>query len=368
MKILEYKYNDEVWDFQKICFGDINLIVGDSGSGKTRLLNTIFNFGSNVAQSKLRGVSAWSTVLEVNGDQYHWDVSTTKKDNVVIVEREKLLLNGKVILERNTDEFVFGDAPPLPKLPKNIFSVSILREEEIIKPLYDGFTQILRRKFFEDALVKNSSIYAVSRQSLENIGNKQDLNELFTQELGLNPKLYILSKFFPEIYDEIISQFQDIFEFVSDVAILDSSTFDLVNIPGRAPLFCIKEQNVDKWIRLDEFSSGMQKVLLILTDLLTLPDSSIYLSDEYENSLGIGAINFLPELLFSKNLNAQILMTSHHPYIIGKIPVENWYVVHRNGSNVNFTFGEELIERYGVSSHEKYLQLINDPIYGEGIS
>jgi predicted GTPase len=98
MKILEYKFSDEIWDFQKICFQDINLIVGDSGSGKTRLLNTIFNFGYNVAQSKLRGVSSWNLVLDVDGEEYRWDVSTTKEDNTLIVERERLFLNDKLLL------------------------------------------------------------------------------------------------------------------------------------------------------------------------------------------------------------------------------------------------------------------------------
>jgi predicted ATP-dependent endonuclease of OLD family len=111
----------------------------------------------------------------------------------------------------------------------------------------------------------------------------------------------------------------------------------------------------------------MQKALLILTDLLTLPDKSIYLIDEYENSLGVTPINVLPNLLLSETINIQIFVTSHHPYIISKFPVENWYVAHRKGAIVSFASGKELAQRYSTSSQEKYIQLINDPFYSEGI-
>ncbi len=366
MKIRDYSFEMDNWRIDNVRFQDLNLIVGDSGSGKTRLLNTIFNFGSYVANRKLKGVSSWDITLDVDGTIYHWQISSTKIDNSIVVENEILRLDGELLVSRDLDNFLFcGD--PLPKLQKDNLSVTILQEEDLIKPLYDGFTNILRRRFFEDDLRKNSSIYAVSRHMLETIGEKQDLKELFRVETGLNPKLFILERFFTDIYNEIVSFFMNTFEFISEVSIRDSGSFELDNIPGRAPIFCIKEHNVDEWIRLDELSSGMQKVLLVITDLLTMPRGGIYILDEYENSLGTSAINFLPELLLHKEIDNQIILTSHHPYIIGKFPVSNWYITSRKGPNVSFTFGEILSERYNVSSQEKYLQLLNDPKYSEGI-
>ena len=58
-------------------------------------------------------------------------------------------------------------------------------------------------------------------------------------------------------------------------------------------VFSIKEKAVNKLVGIHDLSSGMQKVLLLLTDIITLPGDWIYLVDEYENSLGINAINFL---------------------------------------------------------------------------
>lgn len=366
MKIFKYEYCGPEWKMHEIRFQKINLIVGDSGTGKTRLLNTIFNLGSFVAQRKLGSGGGWNLSLGIDEDKYLWKVNTIKKGNEVIVENEELFQNEKPIIERGKDKFLFK-GKPLPKLPRNEMSLSILREDEAIKPLYDGFSRVLRRSFFRDALAQNSGIFAVNRQLLEKLGGESDLYELYKANLPLNPKLYVLSSYFPAIYNKIIDYYREIFEFITEVQIRDSSDFDLLNVPGRAPVFCIKEGNIDEWLRLDQLSSGMQKVLLILTDLFSLPGGGIYLVDEYENSLGIGAIDFLPDLLFGEDFDVQIIITSHHPYIINNIPVENWFVAHRKGRDVQFAYGEKLVARYNISSQGKYIQLLNDPFYSEGI-
>jgi hypothetical protein len=367
MKILDYEFSSADWKFNKVNFQNVNLIVGDSGAGKTRLLNTMFNLGVYVAQSKLGvGDSHWKLKLEVGKDNYFWEVTTLRNNNESSVQSETIYLNDTLILKRGDGEIVFN-GQTLPKLPRDMLSVSTLKEEGSIRPLYQGFSRIMRRNFFTDELEESSGIYAVNQQLLNQIGEKRDIYELYKANLGLNPKLYILNVFFPEIYEKILIYFKDAFQYIRDIAILDSSQFNLLNVPGNAPIFCIKETHVDKWVQLPDLSSGMQKALLILTDLFTQPKDGIYLIDEYENSLGVGPINLLPNLLFSENINTQIFITSHHPYIISKFPVENWFVAHRRGSEVSFSYGDDLVNKYSVSVQDKYIQLINDPLYSEGI-
>jgi len=133
------------------------------------------------------------------------------------------------------------------------------------------------------------------------------------------------------------------------------------------PVFCIKEKNISQWISSRDISSGMQKIFLLILDTYLLQDSGILLIDEYENSLGINAINFLPDLINSINTKCQFIITSHHPYIINSIPIESWKVFHRNGMHVHITNGIDLKERYSNSSQEYFVQLINDPLYIGGI-
>lgn len=367
MKILTYEFESAGWKFNKFSLQNVNLIVGDSGAGKTRLLNTIFNLGACVAQSKLRsGRGNWKIAISANQQEYSWDVTTREENDKVFVEQETLLLNGEPIIERKGNILKYKGSES-PKLTTNQMSISILKEEELIKPLFDGFSKILRRKFFMGEPNDNSSIFAVNEKSLDKLGEKKDLFEIYKSELGLNPRLYLLQKYFLDIYEKVITYFREAFPFVTKVEILDSSVFDQLSLPGRVPIFCITEQNVDNWIRLDDLSTGMQKTLLILTDLFSLPDDTIYLIDEYENSLGMSAINTLPNVLFSEDIKLQILVTSHHPYIISKFPVENWYIAHRKGSDVVFEYGDSLVKKYGASSQDKYIQLLNDPNYMEGV-
>jgi energy-coupling factor transporter ATP-binding protein EcfA2 len=367
MKILDYEFSEKYWKFQKVEFQNINLIVGDSGSGKTRLLNTMFNLGSQVAKKHLGGVSTWKLTLGVGNDLYKWNVSTTLEENKVVVGEEYLFLNDRQILEREKQDYTFNGNASV-KLPKNEMSISTLREEQLIKPLFDGFSRMLRRRFFADELEKLSSFWAANDKVLMKIGESKDLSELYKADPPLNYRLFVLQRYFPNLYEKIVSTFKSSFEFIEAAKIMSSDKLDSLELPfSSVPIFCVRERSVDKWIRLDELSSGMQKTLLVITDLFALPKDIIYLIDEYENSLGVGPINILPNILFSGEVEYQVFVTSHHPYIITSFPVGNWYIAHRKGSVVSFTYGKELESRYGVSKQDQYLQLINDPIYSEGI-
>ena len=185
--------------------------------------------------------------------------------------------------------------------------------------------------------------------------------------MNLNCRLYVLSLHFKHVYEQICSEFKAVFPFVSQVKLLDVEDFGIhVPVPGIVPVFALKEKTIDKWVPLREFSSGMQKVLLMLTDLFLLPgEGGVYLIDEYENSLGINAINFFPSILLEADNPSQFIITSHHPYIINKVPVKSWFVLHRTGPNVTIKYGDELEERFGKSRQQAFIQLINDPFYVE---
>ena len=365
MKILDYKFSNPDWEIGEASFQDFNLIIGDSGTGKTRLLNTLFNIGRFVVQKKIGNDGHWEIALQVGKDSYSWEVTMATDNGVSFVEYELLSLNGETLLERSAEETIFKGQHR--SIPQDEMSISHLRAENVIKPLYDGFARIIRRKFFTDDSEKNAGVVFVDYRALDALGKRKDLLVLFREDLGLNPKLYILSTYFPDLYQKIVDFYTDIFPFITDMKVLDGSEVDLKNFGGNIPLLCIKEKSVSKWLPLMELSSGMKKALLLLTDLVTLPKGTIYLIDEYENSLGIGPVDLLPNFLLSEDIDIQLFVTSHLPHLISKVPVEHWYIAHRKGANVSFRYGEDLVERYGISSQEKYIQLLNDPWYNEGV-
>ncbi len=103
--------------------------------------------------------------------------------------REVLYLNDKKIIERDKDNFLFEGRETI-KLPKNEMSITTLREEPLIKPLYDGFSRILRRRFFADDIERNSAFQVMNKKHMSEIGLKNDLEELYKADLGLNLGLF----------------------------------------------------------------------------------------------------------------------------------------------------------------------------------
>lgn len=370
MRIINYEYTSLVpggLSFSKIELGKINLFVGDTASGKTRLLNTIFNLGSAITGQRQFGpLSMWKLTFDHQGIKYGWHIRTdTSPEGKPIVIQEHLWQqtdSSKItIVQRTPEIFSFGGSK-LPKLGSDRLSISVLKEEDSIRPLYEAFSLILRRYFHADAL---SSVMPVTVPNPEFF--QRSLNTLFelhVMDLPLNLKLYQLTKNFPDIYKNICDNFVNVFPSIKDVDIKDFKELTpSATLPGPTPVLCIKERNSKKWISIDQLSSGMQKVLLILTDTLSLPDGAMYLIDEYENSLGVSAIDFLPSFIISLEKDIQFIITSHHPYIINKIPVENWLVFNRKGGKVTIRYGQSNIDVYGRSRQESFIKLINDPFY-----
>jgi AAA15 family ATPase/GTPase len=370
MKMLNYKYwssGDDRWEISDIELKKLNLVVGDSGSGKTRFLNTFFNLGRFATGTKKSGDGCWKVRFEINGSFYSWEIENRIKENGEwFVDRELLIdeskKNGPPIIERTSDSFQFN-GEKIPKLKKDSSSIELLEDEELVKPIKEGFGNILRRNFSSDELDRAVRLEMITNDLLD-----QDIQTIFHRDVGLNIKLYYLSEKNPTLFKSICDRFLEIFPFVRNYKMHTLKDYKSnFPAPGLFPILSIKEKNVDIWIPLERFSSGMQKVLLLITDCHFFPESSICLIDEYENSLGINAINFFPTYLSEIDKDIQFIITSHHPYIINSIPANNWLVFHRKGHQVIVQYGDKNLERFGKSKQQRFIQLVNDPFYLEGV-
>lgn len=370
MKILKYKYSDGPgggWDYSWIQFRKANLLVGESGSGKTKLLNTIFNIGGLVAKSTAsRG--SWEIEVEISKVRYIWKYlnisgNVINQESLVSISNEK----EDQIVVRTAEEFIFN-GNKLPKLSGQISALSLLKEEDSIKPLYEGFTKIARRNFFSDELERACALSNIPGEVHRKLTEKKDIS-FITLEIPLSARLQLLKEFFKDDYDQLCQYYKSIFRNIESFDFANLETVHPeVHIENSAKIrvFSIKEKAVNKLVGIHDLSSGMQKVLLLLTDIITLPGDWIYLVDEYENSLGINAINFLPDFLVQYGKDNQFIITTHHPYLINNMPIKDWLVFNRTGSNVNVIYGNQLEERLGKSSQQAFLKLINDPIYTGG--
>lgn len=367
------KQSDE-WEFEETTLNNVNLIVGASGSGKTRYLNTIFNISSFIARGQEQGESfrpgSWRLTVKTEEYEYiyEYDAVIINGKNQIkkeVVKRKRMGSQEEldVLIDRTPDNFIFCENP-LPKLQLDKPGITLLKEEEKISPLYETFSKVQIRKFNDEEL-KDALVYQNVTPELLNLSKSNDgLLALWKSQSALSAKLFLLKEKFPEQYNLIVGAFKQVFTSIKDceVAILENPPIS-IQVKGVVPVFLIREEKVDKTIPSPELSSGMQKVLLILADIITLPKGSIYIIDEYENSLGINAIDFLPEFLAAHSTNIQFFVTTHHPYLINSMPMKTWRVFHRDGSKVFIKGGAEFEQKYGKSKQKAFVQLINDPFY-----
>lgn len=376
MRLIEYHYQDvdkPGWNFDAIKFKNTNLLVGNTATGKSRLLNTIFNLG-RFAVSKDFKHGDWCVKFEHNSTIYKWELRTEKRldlpelggitqDNIWKLEDD----NWVPIVARNQHFFSYK-GNTLPKLSLQETAISLLQEEDDISPIYEGFTTIQRRLFSVDALNKVTNLNTIPVRIIQGLEASKDIKILFQADMNLSANLFLLSKYFKNIFQQIISRYKQVFPFVEEARITDLSKLEPnLGMPGNVPVFTIRERGSEEWVTVNELSSGMQKVLLILTDLFILPKHGVYIIDEYENSLGINAIDFFPEFILDLDKEMQFFVTSHHPYIINEIPVQDWYIFHREGMQVSVKQGEEVAGRFAKSRQQAFIQLINDPFYRLGV-
>ncbi|WP_187149405.1 AAA family ATPase [Treponema endosymbiont of Eucomonympha sp.] len=367
---MEYQTNDK-FCFDIVTFAQVNLLVGDSGTGKTRFLNSLFNFFTQLVSDKVLFNGKWDVDFESNRIIYNYKLYVTpsvKTPREKMIVSETLTKNEIALFRRENGTITWNDMI-MPKLSSDKTCFALLEDDEI-GALYADIKKIIARRFYGDELNKNFQLGTVVSNAPNNPvpPHIKTIENLAVEPIDFHNKMYILQQISPNNYKKTVDFIRSAFPFI-----IDASVQNLVkvmpNFQGalNTHVFCIKEYNIDKWIVCNNISSGMQKLFLLILDTILLQNGGILLIDEYENSLGVSAINFFPDLIASASQDCQFIITSHHPYIINRIPIESWKIFHRDGMNVHITSGIDLKEKYSRSRQDHFIQLINDPLYNGGI-
>jgi ABC-type Na+ transport system ATPase subunit NatA len=367
------------WELAPMEFGDVNLLVGVSGVGKTKILEAIRSLqkialGDNSSHQYTNGVE-WNITFSMssnsvciwNGkfnivesvtsipnelDDRTW--LSTRKNNHRL-EIEELYLDGNPIACRNGDGTIKFENQMMPKLLPAESVIKIFESEDRIAPISNAL------KLIFDSQAQRSEKW-VSFSPLEQINNLS-LSEIRSIHCALPDKLGLLWVNDRALFDRIKSNFIEVFSQVENLA--EHSKFEWHEKARPVFLLELKEIGVDRWITQSNLSMGMLKTLAHIVEIHLLSEGSILLIDEFENSLGINCIDVVTELLNDRK-DIQFIITSHHPYIINKIPMQYWKIITRKGSIVTATDATDYEELSG-SRHKVFTQLINLPDYTEGI-
>lgn len=365
LKKISIKNNVTGWNAKEIVFDDyLTLFVGASGVGKTQILRAVKDISSIAKGGSINGLE-WDVTFVCSNKTYQWrgrfataDEDKTnyfKKDRQgYTVRNESLLCGEQVIINRLDEQIRFRDKLTV-KLDPSKSVIALLKEEDEIEPVYSAFSQIFELKN-DNYGIRISPFLSKKRDEIK------ELHQIYESKF-LTPieKLFLLRKGGFNQFETIKIFFTEIFPHVEDIDFSMEQLFD----DTLYPVLKMKEKGVDAWIMQDCISSGMFRTLSQITFLVLAQEGDVILIDEFENGLGVNCINQLAEQILGTEQDLQVIITSHHPYIINSIPFKNWKVVTRECSDVKIMTADEL--KIGKHSHhEAFMQLIQTRAYRTG--
>ena len=366
MKINSITFRTPTWAIEDLHLDDFNLLVGVSGAGKTqilRALKSIHFLALGLSETRIL-IFEWKIIFSIDKDKYVWEGEEIidKKDFKTgrTLKKEILTRENQEIFRREQGETFFLKNP-IPKLDTKISLLSHLKEEKEISIIYMNFVNF---SIWDNSAFSHGQTTTPYTDLIKN-PKKEYRNHLKISDTILN--MYIANAVDSNKFILIQNDFKNIFPQVKELKILPISKDTL--------LVCIVEryeankQVSEVLIEGDNISSGMLRTLYFLAYLHLSPRDTIMLIDEFENGFAINCIGALAHEMLMQQDKIQFVVTSHHPYIINTIPHENWKIVTRKQKdNINYISVHKSDELDVESSHhEKHMQLINSPLFTEGI-
>lgn len=363
MKIERFEYHDKAngWELEETEFSNLTLLVGVSGAGKTKILDSLLNLKKIAGGESIEGAEWDAHFFLDDGTPVHWAGSFGKAEQEYeepVILCEVLEADGKLLVEREGNGLKYR-SHKIPKLSSEESALKLIAEDDV-RRVQQAIFKIVQ----EEPIIKEKGkggSYSIPEALLE---MKADIETIRHTELPLPLKLAVFHIQHKDRLEEIKSSFMRIFSSVEDIEV------ELPRSPkwpdSRLVLIKIKEKAVAPWIAVDELSSGMQRTLAYLAWLHACPPDSVYLIDEFENGLGFNCLDEVTGIVNRRSIESQFIITSHHPYVINNIDPGHWKIVTRQGGTVRTRDASEL--GIGRSRHEAYIQLINSEEYEEGIA
>ncbi len=364
---LEFHDLETGWHLKETTFDGLNLLVGASGVGKTKILRALAHpveaaFGGSPMTN-----ASWTLTFESAGKQIVWRAHVVPADSTTspyksVFESESIQRDGELLVERTQDKFTFGRQDIPTRLGSEHSAWQLLNREAEFQPL---LLDLMQFAWFRPSV----QVVTISRQKLDDIARliaPEGLLriQLRAEERSTNSTLhaYLLDRAAPTRFAEVKERYCDIFP-VDDVGVAEHELGD-----GNVALTLrIKDRGSARWIEEPDMSDGMLRTLKLLVELTFASPGSVFLFDEIENGMGTNCLPAVAELIQTRS-DCQFFITSHHPYVIDKLPLSSWRIVRRRGSEVTVTPASEIRALSGASHHRAFTLLLNSEEYLEALS
>lgn len=382
MTISEFQFEDKSleWRLERLLINKLTLLVGASGVGKTQILRALMALKQIANGTSINGISWKIEFTTLTNQRYIWEGEFENKGIEIFVELddnenenkknkpkiiyEKLFLDNDLIIDRNKDGILFLGTPTI-KLSQQESVLHLLKEEEKINPAYNAIRKLDFADHSNSANIGQGFHFSfLNAKSLSKKYNT--IEKIQESELETPLKLFFVQKADKKVFNTIKQRFSDIFPQIEDIKIapLETKEKEMPDLLKDYPFIQIKEKGVRHWISQNRISSGMFRTLMQLSELYLCSEGTVFLIDEFENSLGINCINEITYDILSSKRKLQFVLTSHHPYIIDAISHSNWKLVTRNAGIIK----THDINKFniGKSNHSAFMQLIQLEEYQTG--
>ncbi|MCZ9033972.1 AAA family ATPase [Escherichia albertii] len=373
IKSLETYNSHSKLRINKIEFKSLTLLVGASGVGKTQILRSINKIKSIAHGDSVSGF-CWNVEFNAEGNDYQWSgefealedyddftYGLLHFDDDDKVEpkiiKEEVKINGSVVITRSGDDIVYNESKTV-KLASTVSIVHHLREEDDISVIHKSFSRIVQ--------VDDDEMQKVFPRKNKDASDDEEfsINDIREKPFSLSAKLYLCQEKQPTYFQQIKNSFVEIFPYIEDIKVVKVDTRGIPFFFHSVYALKVKERGIDEWISHNSMSTGMLKTFVQLAYLHLSPTGTVFLIDEFENGFGVNCINDITDVLLHHGNDVQFILTSHHPYIINNIPLDNWKIVSRKAGVVD-NYSADFFN-LKESNHEAFTKLINLSIYFDG--
>jgi energy-coupling factor transporter ATP-binding protein EcfA2 len=342
MQLVSIKYSEfnnhvKEWDLEDFIVNPINLIVGKNASGKTRTLNIINNL-AKLIRGDLKPTYYASANFDAhfNHDSKNYRYVLRIENGAVVSEsfereNEKLLTRshegvGKIFAEKLNNYMDFQTPPS---------EIALLARRDNIQhpyfePLYEWASFVFHYEFGSPL---GRDTFGLFRQGVSESDPKNTTLVVGIYKQGEN-------KFGNSFKDAIKKDLKIIGYDISDIGLAPPSRIVVVADPSQGELagLWIKEVELKTKTEQMDISQGMFRALSLVIQLnysLLAHKPSCLIIDDIGEGLDFERSCSLIDLLLTKAQESkiQLIMATNDRFVMNKVPLEMWTVLHREGSH-----------------------------------
>ena len=370
---LEFENYTTGQKIERINFDKLNLLVGESGAGKTQILKILSLYSNVVVKGQMIPFAGHFKIQfsvnpiiigypnELDNKIFTWEIETNNDHSLNTnssfsygIIKELLLKEDVIIFERDEKNLTFL-SETIPNISSDKSILNVFTNPTDIANINTNFWEIISYFSQEVGLspMPLKDVHFLKQIFKGEIKTFGELNnKRFLMRYSALIKIFIMREFFPEDYQLFLEKLKNIFPVIEDIKVDVDENIKQYNL-------FIKENG--QWIPKDEISGGMLKTIYILCVVEFSTNESVILLDELENSLGVNCLDEITDYICeeSHTSNTQFILTSHHPYIINQIPENHWRIISQNNGIVSSKRAIDVGIDTSKNRQDKFFQYIN---------